>query len=145
MWIAFNRTDVNVDSYNDNNTSVWVVRAAFQNDGSKPVPIELKNSNQARGLTNSWVRWAPFAQTFGASKEPMFWLTFSSKRDFGMRLKNSSLPLSAQTAQLWMTPFFPVRAASGADPSVPAFRLPWQELTSSTHIAQWTERVVISN
>jgi hypothetical protein len=140
VWIAFNRAPVDVDSYNDNNTSAWVIKA----DRSQPA-IELKNANQGPGLTNSWVRWAPFAQTLGASKEPMFWLTLSSKRDFGVRLKNSGVALSLQTAQLWMTPFFPARAAAGADPSVPAIRLPWQELTSSTHIAQWTERVVVSN
>jgi len=41
-----------------------------------------------------------------------------------------------------MTPFFPNRAARGADPSAPVFRLPFQNLDSSNHIAQWTERVV---
>ena len=49
----------------------------------------------------------------------------------------------AKTAQIWMTPFFPDRAARGSDPSTQAFRLPFQNLDSSNHIAQWTERVVI--
>jgi hypothetical protein len=42
-----------------------------------------------------------------------------------------------------MTPFFPGRAALGNDPSAKAFRLPFQNLDSSNHIAQWTERVVV--
>ena len=41
-----------------------------------------------------------------------------------------------------MTPFFPARAAAGQDPSGPAFRLPFQNLTDNNHIAQWTETVV---
>jgi hypothetical protein len=73
----------------------------------------------------------------------MFWLTLPSKRDFGVRLTNTSLAQRAKTAQLWMTPFFPARAAQGQDPSVPAFRLPFQDLGSSNHTAQWTQRIVM--
>ena len=41
-----------------------------------------------------------------------------------------------------MTPFYPARAAQVADPTVSAFRLPFQNIESNNHIAQWTERVV---
>ena len=34
-------------------------------------------------------------------------------------------------------------AAAGMDPSGPAFRMPFQLLTSANHIAQWTQQVVI--
>ena len=90
------------------------------------------------GLTNSWARWAPFKQTIRGSAgdgEPLFWLTFSSKRAFGVRQ-------AAGHHQIWMTPFFPGRALAGQDPSGPAFRLPFQELATPNHIAQWTEVVV---
>jgi len=30
------------------------------------------------------------------------------------------------------------------DPSAPSFRLPFQNLDSRNHIAQWTERVVVT-
>jgi hypothetical protein len=92
----------------------------------------------AAGLTNSWARWAPFEQELhvdGQTPEPFFWLTFSSKRAFGVRLP-------AGSPQLWMTPFFPNRASAGGDPSAPAFRLPFQELTTNNHIAQWTTEIV---
>jgi cytochrome c551/c552 len=139
-WIAFNKCHAADVNYDDSASSTWVVKA----DGSQ-LPIELARANQAPGLTNSSVRWAPFAQTFGDAKQPMFWLTMSSKRDFGVRLRNTGQPQRGspgKRAQLWMTPFFPERAALGMDPSVPAFRLPFQNLDSSNQTAQWTERVV---
>jgi hypothetical protein len=139
-WIAFNRSPAADFSYDDNNASTWVVKA----DGSAS-PIELASADAVAGVTNSEVRWAPFPQTLGAANEQMFWLTMSSKRDFGVRLKNNGLAQRAKRAQLWMTPFFPSRAAQGLDPSVPAFRLPFQDLSSSNHTAQWTQRIVGSN
>jgi len=130
QWILFNRSDSGA-SYDNGNASLFVIRS----DGSAPeVPLAI--ANVGNGLTNSWGRWAPFAQTVGANSEPIFWVTVSSKRDFGVRLVGALRP------QIWMTPFFTGRAAGGTDPSVAAFRLPFQNLESSNHIAQWTERVV---
>ena len=106
-------------------------------DGSQP-PIELVAANATTNLTNSWGRWAPFGQSLGANREQMYWVTVSSKRDFGVRLVGVGQP------QIWMTPFFPGRATSAADPSAPAFRLPFQSIVTSNHIAQWTERVVVT-
>lgn len=132
-WILFNKSADNSTSgaYNNVSAALWVVKA----DGSAP-PIELAKLDLTAGLTNSWGRWAPFAQTFGAGNEPMYWVTVSSKRDFGVRL------VAAKQPQIWMTPFFPARAAAGHDPSTTAFRLPFQDITSNNHIAQWTEQVV---
>jgi hypothetical protein len=65
----------------------------------------------------------------------MFYLTFSSKRAFGVRLAGGR-------PQIWMTPVFPARAAAGGDPSGKAFRVPFQDLATSNHIAQWTQAVV---
>ncbi len=138
QWVVFNKNAAG-NSYNDPNASVWVVKA----DGSQP-PIELAKANQAQGLTNSWARWAPFPQTYGTTNEPMFWITVSSKRDLGTRMINSGLAEQNKTPQLWMTPFFPDRAAAGQDPSAVLFRLPFQNLTSRNHIAQWTEKVVVT-
>jgi hypothetical protein len=44
-----------------------------------------------------------------------------------------------------MSPFYTQRAAMGMDPTTPAFRLPFQNLASNNHIAQWAERVVDLN
>ncbi|HLL24040.1 MAG TPA: hypothetical protein VK427_18035, partial [Kofleriaceae bacterium] len=148
QWILFNRSPSNGASYNNAETSLWVVKA----DGSTP-PVALTSFNVANGLTNSWGRWAPFQQTVGATADPIYWITVSSKRDFGVRRLNSTQPDSnangtnedEKTPQIWMSPFYTARAAAGQDPSGPAFRLPFQNLTSNNHIAQWTERVIDVN
>jgi hypothetical protein len=131
-YVLFNRAPGG-DAYNNANATLFVVKA----DGSAP-PIQLAVANVGGGLTNSWGRWAPFQQTLGANLERLYWVTVSSKRDFGVRLVGTQRP------QIWMTPFFPDRATAAADPSAAAFRLPFQDLTSNNHIAQWTERVVVT-
>jgi hypothetical protein len=132
QWILFNKGDNSgTESYNGANATLWVMKS----DNSAP-PVQLTTANMGVGLTDSWGRWAPFAQTFGASNEPMFWVTVSSKRDFGVRLVNSNRP------QVWMTPFFPDKAAAAQDPSSYGFRLPFQDIATNNHIAQWTQQVV---
>lgn len=129
-WVLFNRA-ASGTAYNNGNATLWVIPA----DASTPA-IELLNANAGLGLTNSWGRWAPFQQTLGAANEPMYWVTVSSTRDFGVRLVGVKRP------QIWMTPFFPDKAAASTDPSHAAFRLPFQNLDSNNHIAQWTEQIV---
>jgi len=131
QWVMFNRDVSNGDAYDNANGSLFVVRA----DGLS-TPIELTAANDGNGLTNSWGRWAPFQQSVGITNEPVFWVTVSSKRDFGVRLVGANRP------QIWMTPFYPNRGMSVLDPTVSAFRLPFQNIESNNHIAQWTERVV---
>lgn len=127
--IAFTRTADH--SYDHPTAQIWVVKA----DGSQP-PILLTKANLTGTLTNSWARWVPSVQTFGPQSDKLFYLTFSSKRDFGTRIPFTGRP------QVWMTPFFPNRAAAGQDPSGATFRLPFQNVLTGNHIAQWTETVV---
>jgi hypothetical protein len=129
-WIVFTRTTS--ASYNDASAETWLVKA----DGSRP-PIQLAAADLTGNLTNSWARWVPFAQTFGPDNEKLFYLTFSSQRPFGVRIPNGARP------QIWMTPVFPARAAAGQDPSGNAFRVPFQDVNTSNHIAQWTQAVVV--
>lgn len=130
-WIAFNRSVE--DSYDDASATLWIVRA----DGSQ-APFRLTTPDLGDGLTNSWMRWAPFVQSYGKGEalERVFWMTFSSKRDFGVRLVGAGRP------QLWMTPFFADRATNGSNATAPGFYLPFQSMLSNNHIAQWTETVV---
>jgi hypothetical protein len=131
QWVLFNRSGE--DAYDDASAELWVVRA----DGTAP-PRKLDLANVAGGLTNSWARWAPFRNTFQGPNtvaEDMYWITFSSKRAFGVRQPPGK-------PQIWMAAFFPGRVAIGGDPTGPAFRLPFQDLASNNHIAQWTETVV---
>ncbi len=128
-WVLYNLTDN--DCYDDGGAQIWVVKA----DGTQ-APARLAAADVDTGLTNSWPRWAPFAQrTGGAADEPLFWFTVSSKRSFGVR-KDHGRP------QLWMGPFFPERAADPVAASRPLFWLPFQDLESGNHIAQWAEALV---
>ncbi len=131
QWVIFTRTSSG--SYDQESAQTWVIKA----DGTQP-PVQLAAANLPAGnLTNSWARWVPFGQSFGPSNEPMFYLTFSTKREFGVRIPTGGLP------QIWMVPFFPARAAQGMDPSAPAFRVPFQDVATANHIAQWTQSIVI--
>ena len=130
QWLAFTRTTGN--SYNDPSAEVWVVKV----DGTLP-PVMLATADLSGTLTNSWARWVPFAQTFGPNSEPLFYLTFSTQRPFGVRIPGGGRP------QIWMTPFFPDRAMAGTDPSGPTFRVPFQDVTTANHIAQWTQAVIV--
>jgi len=132
-WVLFNKSADNstAGAYNNASAELWVIKS----DGSAPA-LQLTSANQSTGLTDSWGRWAPFAQTFGAANEPMYWITVSSKRNFGVRLFGAGRP------QIWMTPFFGARATAGMDPSSIAFRLPFQNIDSDNHIAQWTTQIV---
>jgi Tol biopolymer transport system component len=120
----------------------------------KPVPgatpIALANANApgkldtVTALTNSWPKWAPFefqrTQTPGSR---LLWLTFSSTRSYGLRKPPAATNTEAVSGSLlWMVAIDPDRAAAGADPSYPAFCLPFQDVDSSNHIAQWTQTVI---
>jgi hypothetical protein len=127
MFVAFNRAAGN--SYDAPDAKVLITPTA---SGSSP--IDLPQVNAIAG--NSWPKFAPFVQHFGGKR--IFWLTFSSRRDYGLRLQQNSA--STKIVQLWMVAF-------GADPSesgyttYPPFWLPFQDITTGNHIAQWTQKV----
>jgi hypothetical protein len=125
QWIAYN-TAATGNSVSNANGEIWVVKI----DGTKAT--KLTSANIDLGMGNSWARWAPFAQTVNG--ESIFWLTFSSQRPYGV--------FGPTRPQIWMSAFSPSRAEAGLDPSMPAFRLPFQDLTVGNHIGQWTEAIV---
>ncbi len=125
QWIAVARAAGGENAYN--NFGLWVIKA----DGSLP-PVELHLANIAPGYIApqacSYPKWLPFTTSFG--QEPAFYLTFNSER---------AAPY-ARTPQIWMTPFFPMRALAGHDPSGPALHVPFQ----STHFQNMTATWVTS-
>ncbi len=135
-WILLNASqdDAGGNQYTGNSNDavsaeVYITKA----DGSGQ-PIRLDAANITRGLTNSWPRWAPFQQANEAG-EPFYWLTFSSKRDFGNRS-------TAQIPQLWMAPLYPERLGTANNPTAAAIWLPFQNLNTHNHIGQWTQKVI---
>jgi len=124
-WIAYVRAE---GKSKDNETSrLLLVRA----DGSRP-PIEMPILNQrvrdlegVIDLGNSMPTWAP------STTPDVFWLAFSSLRDYGWILEG------ADRDQLWGAAIDPARAELGADPSFAAFWMPFQQLDEGNHRAFW--------
>ena len=113
-------------------------------------PVEMVRANKggildgnATDLTNSFPKWSPFVfrRTAGEQSSRLMWVTFASKRKFGVR----NLPASNRGGDgtlVWMAAVDPDLIQSGSDPSYPAFVLPFQDYDTSNHIAQWTQKVV---
>lgn len=135
-WVLFNRSAGGSDNAPD--AHLWAIRA---NGMGGPVDLARANGTGAQG--NSWPKWAPFREMYsGELTEPLMWITFSSHRDYGLRLRNSSRAMDSHTVQLWMAAFRPDRVnRPGDDPTSPAFWLPFQDMGVGNHIAQWTEIV----
>ncbi len=129
-FVAFNRSTQN--SYDAPDAKVMVVPV------SGGAPVDLGAVNAQAG--NSWPKFAPFVQHYQG--KTIFWLTFSSRRDYGLRLVNSaqSDPKN-QIAQLWMVAVSPDRLSQAGDAGYPPFWLPFQDLSTGNHIAQWTQTV----
>jgi hypothetical protein len=158
-FVAFNDAPEG-DSFYNRNARVKLLHLPGQADAQ---PIDLPALNVADGLTNSWPRFSPFVQTYKGKR--ILWITFSSNRDYGLRLVNTGFdncyppkspaenqpqPLSmpgvgyenCAKPQLWMAAVVvdPDPALDAADRSFPAFWLPFQSVDSHNHAAQWVER-----
>ncbi len=130
---------------------------------SGATPEDCANLNGTGDLSNSWPRWSPFIQTY--KKNRLLWVTFSSTRDYGLRVRNSFgsqvqcypadsaedpgsphhqvFPANCKQPQLWMAAVNLDQAEiPSTDPSLPAFWLPFQDDTTHNHTAQWTQTVV---
>jgi len=84
-------------------------------------------------ITNTFPKWNPFVFAMNQQGGHVAWITFSSTRKFGLRAPpNGTL--------LWMTAIDD--APAGDDASIVAFALPFQDLATSNHIAQWTTQIV---
>jgi hypothetical protein len=136
QWVIFNRSPTNKDSMDTDDAQLWAVSA---NGGAEAIKL----ANATSGITDSWPKASPYIHQYG--QEDVYWFTFSSKRDFGLRLKNSEMSYDDEsdprTAQVWMAAFSPSRALAGQDASWVAFRVPFQDLGTGNHIAQWVEQI----
>jgi hypothetical protein len=112
--------------------------------GAGATPIELTRANApgrmdsgTTALTSTFPKWSPFVfQRTAETGSRLEWVTFSSTRQYGLRRPAGSGTL------LWMAAVDPDQVAAGVDPSFAAFALPFQDLGTSNHIAQWTQKIV---
>jgi hypothetical protein len=124
-WVMFNRSPGDLNSYDAPDAQVWVV----PKQGGAPIHMATASTGG-----DSWPKWTSLVQKYKAGD--LLWFTFSSRRAYGLRLAQGA------QAQIWMAAFDPQRAAQGLDPSLSAFWLPFQDIASGNHIAQWVESVV---
>jgi hypothetical protein len=130
--------DIDCDADTDKSATLFAAKLAA---GATLVPMAKANAPGKRDmgatqLTNSFPKWSPF--NFQRTRElgsRLQWLTFSSSRKYGLREPNGIV-------WLWMVAIDPDKVAQGVDPSYPAFCLPFQDLSTSNHIPQWTQVVV---
>ena len=131
-------SECNADA--DETATLWIVPAAPGN-----TPVRLDNANAPgvadqvqTSLTNSFPKWSPFVFRRGKEQgERLEWLTFSSRRNYGLRSPSGGDML------IWMVAVEPDKALAGEDPSAAAFAIPYQDLDTSNHIAQWTEKIIV--
>ena len=135
--------DCNADS--DPSAKMWAT--ALPPGATKLVALAGANGpgvadNGKTDLTNSFPKWAPF--TFRLNEQQtLLWLTVSSIRQYGLRPPPpGNGDESASGTLIWMVGFDPNALADGKDPSFAAFCLPFQDISTSNHIAQWTQEVV---
>jgi hypothetical protein len=179
-YVIFDRVD-NMNAGNrcnggfcpDDSFSNPAARLMLMGTSAGAAPIDLQKANGSPltakvPLSNSYPRWAPFVQTYKGQK--LLWFTFSSTRDYGVRVLNQNnspnsptlkktglyqcYPSDAaetpgashgqrfapqcQEPQLWMAPINLGEAQGTNDPSRVAFWIPYQEITTHNHTAQWT-------
>ena len=127
VYVAFNRSGM--QSYDAPDARVMVVPTA----GGAAIDLAVNAT-----VGNSWPKFAPLAAHFQG--DTIYWLTFASRRDYGLRLQQSGKMQKDQIAQLWMVAVSPKRLMAG-DRGYPAFWLPFQDMSTGNHIAQWTQAV----
>jgi hypothetical protein len=166
-WLVFNENNDNSAANNDGDcfySRQARVKIMHFPPQSGDVPLDLPNLDVADGLTNSWPRWSPVVQTY--KYHQILWVTFSSNRDYGLRLVNTGFdnyyppespsydqpqPATKQgitfdnyaAPQIWMAAIIidPDRSLDSTDRSFPAFWLPFQDVTAHNHSAQWVATV----
>jgi hypothetical protein len=139
-------SDHNCDADSDPSAKLSIIKAAA---GGTSIALASANAGGKRDgattdLANSFPKWSPFLY-HNKRAGRLFWLTFSSTRNYGLRPPPVPFDTShnPKGSLIWMTAIDPDAALSGTDPSFPAFALPFQDTQTSNHIAQWTRTTMV--
>jgi len=129
MFLAFNRTDQPVNSYDQPSAEVLVVPG----QGGTALRLAANDppactGQKSPGLTNSWARWAPSALADKNGRK-YYWLVFSSKRRV----------LAGLRPQLYVSAI--VTATTGGVETIekdyPALYVTSQDATQNNHTPAW--------
>jgi hypothetical protein len=121
---------------------VLLAKAAAPGIGDSLYPPPQADTDET-SLMDTFPKPTPFATSHRGKQ--LGWFTVSSQRRAGLRkaFPNDSAVGDTDTqALVWMFALEPARLTEGADPSYAGFFLPFQDLATSNHMAQWTERIV---
>ena len=131
----------------DTDATATMFLTSISSAGSAPIALDNANrpgvaDGATTALTNSFPKWAPFIEKL-TEQQQLVWLTFSSTRQYGLRAPPT--PSSTDETKIgtlvWMVGIIP--SVGGGDPSYTAFCLPFQDITTSNHIAQWAKYFLI--
>ena len=115
-----------------------------------PGPTDLTDGYH---LANTFPKWSPFeidryaSDNTTATQSKIVWMTFSSRRRFGVRPPvfgreaDRDNPDHASQS-IWMVAVDSAKILRGEDGSFAPFILPFQDLDTSNHLAQWTQVIV---
>jgi hypothetical protein len=125
-------------------TPVLLAKAAAPGVADLLQPAGLQATVAKTDLMDTFPKASPFQiQHRGTT---LGWFTVGSQRRAGLRLKfpNGAFVSGEPDSQalLWMFAVDTSRVKAGTDGSYPGFFLPFQDLKTSNHMAQWTERIV---
>jgi hypothetical protein len=136
--------DKSCDGDTDATASIFLTQLAA---GSTPVALANANGPGVgdagnTSLTNSFPKWAPFTENLDEMNK-VLWLTFASTRQYGLRTppKPADTDETTKGTLIWMVG---INLNPGTtDPSFTAFCLPFQDITTSNHIAQWAKYFIM--
>jgi hypothetical protein len=124
------------DVVNNLNATTWAARPVAS---ATPVHLDKAGTpglaDNGKTPIDTFPRSTPFKTAQGSGS--LFWFTVASQRQPGLRRKTGG------TQQLlWMFAVDPAQIMAGQDGSFPGFFLPFQDLSTSNHIAEWTQKIV---
>jgi hypothetical protein len=152
-----------VNAYSDPSATVWAVQPKANatpvllaranatgvadkltlTDGRDPTVVTRISSGL---LMNTFPKAAPFEAKQNGHK--LFWFTSASQRRAGLRLFKPNPSVVGDTPTqllLWMFALDADQVLAGKDGSYPGFFLPFQDMTTSNHMAAWTQKYVSPN
>lgn len=125
-------------------TPVFLARAAAPGVADELAAEPPQPTVGKTDLMDTFAKPSPFQISHRGST--LGWFTVGSQRRAGLRKKSENVSVVSgepdSQALLWMFAVDTERVKAGEDGSYPGFFLPFQDLQTSNHMAQWTERIV---
>jgi hypothetical protein len=124
-------------------TPVFLAKAAAPGVGDELQASAPQSTVAKTDLMDTFPKPSPFQISHRGTT--LSWFTLGSQRRAGLRKKfpnGSIVGEEPSQALLWMFALDTERVKAGRDGSYPGFFLPFQDLKTSNHMAQWTERIV---